>query len=308
VKLQKKAELLGEKTFLGVPIIDFEKGGREHFIYLLAAGINPYSKIVDLGCGVLREGYWLIHFLDPGCYCGIEPHPQRLAIGIDVILERDVLESKQPRFHDNPHFDTSVFGEKFDFFLAYSIWTHASKKQICTMLDAFLRDSSEDARFLTSYLPASEEHPDYQGDNWYGTSHESDVPGCIYHSLNWIEGECDRRGLVTRVLGKDKTYGQFWLEIERCRAPDGQRDEGARLHELFSSQHDDARWPWSAARDPAEARRDLDARFAETAESECDEMQRALDNALAQLVDLKRSRLLKVGRLLRRIAGLPIPY
>ena len=65
MNLQKKAELLGEKTFLGVPIIDFEKGGREHFIYLLAAGLNPCSKIVDLGCGVLREGYWLIHFLRP---------------------------------------------------------------------------------------------------------------------------------------------------------------------------------------------------------------------------------------------------
>jgi hypothetical protein len=315
VKLQKKAELLGEKAFLGVPVQDFEKGGREHFIYLLAAGLNPGSKIVDLGCGVLRAGYWLIHFLDSDCYCGIEPHPQRLAMGIDVILEQDVLTSKRPQFHDNPLFDTSVFGQKFDFFLAYSIWTHASKKQIRSMLDSFLRDSSEDARFLTSYLPASEEHPDYQSDSWYGTSHESDVPGCIYHSLSWIEAECDRRGLVTRELGKDKTYGQFWLEIERCGAPDGQRREGARfLHEYFPSHHDGARWPWSAASDPAEMRRELEARLAETNDSlttkasECDGMRRALNDASAQLANLKRSRLLKVGRLLRRIAGLPIPY
>ena len=41
---------------------------------------------------------------------------------------------------------------------------------------------------------------------------------------------------------------------------------------------------------------------------ERDEMQYDLGNALSQLAELKRSRLLKVGRLLRRIAGLPMPY
>jgi hypothetical protein len=156
VELQKKAEALGATTFLGVPVPNFELTGSEHFIYLLAAGLTPQSKLVDLGCGVLRLGYWLIHFLDPLCYCGIEPHPQRLAMGIDTILEAEVREFKRPRFHSTADFDTSVFGEKFDFFLAYSIWTHASKQQIRTMLDAFLRDSKDEAVFLTRYLPAGE--------------------------------------------------------------------------------------------------------------------------------------------------------
>jgi hypothetical protein len=215
VKLQKRAEILGEQKFLGVPVLDFEKGGREQLIYLLLAGLNPGSKLVDLGCGVLRGGYWLIHFLDPACYCGIEPHTERLEMGINTVLEPEVLEAKLPRFDSNPHFDTSVFGEKFDFFLAYSIWTHASKWQIRVMLDSFLRDSKDDGVFLTSYLPASWNHPDYNGNKWNGTSHESDVPGCIHHSLWWIKAECDRRGLCVRELGQDKTHGQFWLEIKR---------------------------------------------------------------------------------------------
>ena len=49
---------------------------------------------------------------------------------------------KRTRFDGNSKFDTSVFSEKFDFFLAYSIWTHASKPQIQTMLEGFLRDST----------------------------------------------------------------------------------------------------------------------------------------------------------------------
>ena len=215
MKLQQKAEMLAREAFLGFPPEDFEKGGREQFIYLVNAGLMPDSKLVDIGCGVLRAGYWLIHFLDPGCYFGIEPHTGRLEMGTQTILEPDVLSAKLPRFDTNARFDTSVFGEKFDFFMAYSIWTHASKEQIRTMLDSFLGDAKEDAAFLTTYLPADWRHPDYQGKDWYGTSHESDVQGCIYHNRSWINAECESRGLVSRRLGRDKTYGQSWLEIKR---------------------------------------------------------------------------------------------
>jgi hypothetical protein len=215
MKLQQKAEMLGEKTWLGVPVHNFEKGGRELFIYLLNAGLNPDSKLVDIGCGVLRGGYWLTHFLNPGCYCGIEPHTGRLGMGTQTILGPELVAAKRPRFDTNPRFDTSVFGEKFDFFLAYSIWTHASKPQIRLMLDSFLRDSSEGGVFLTSYLPATWRHPDYRGDKWNGTSHESDVPGYIYHTRRWMKEECERRGLMTRELGRDKTFGQSWLQITR---------------------------------------------------------------------------------------------
>ena len=48
-----------------------------------------------------------------------------------------------------------MFGVKFDFFLAYSIWTHASKTQIATMLSSFAATSQPKAVFLASYYPAS---------------------------------------------------------------------------------------------------------------------------------------------------------
>ena len=218
MKLQKKAEIYGEKRFLGVPVRDFEKAGREQLGYLLAAGMRPSSKVVDLGCGILRGGYWLIHFLDPGNYYGIEPHKERLGIGIDGILEPEILEVKRPRFDTNPRFDTSVFGERFDFFLAYSVWTHASKLQIQTTLESFLRDSTDGGVFMTTYLPASWRHWDYRGDKWYGTSHESDVPGCIYHSRRWIHAACDSQGLTALELEPDKVHGQSWLQITRRKS------------------------------------------------------------------------------------------
>jgi hypothetical protein len=213
--LQEKFAALAKDKFFGVPVEGFESGGKEQLGYLLRAGLSPSSKLVDLGCGVLRAGYWIIHFLDSGCYCGIEPHQERLQIGIDSILEPETIELKRPRFHSNPHFDTSVFSEKFDFFLAYSIWTHAAKMQIQTMLDAFLRDSRDEGVFLATYLPAGWRGRDYRGDRWYGTSHESDVPGCIRHSFRWLKSECDRRGLGVLKLSRDETHRQSWLQIRR---------------------------------------------------------------------------------------------
>jgi SAM-dependent methyltransferase len=200
---------------VGIPLETFEAGGQEQLAYLLRAGLTPESKVVDLGCGVLRAGYPLIHFLAPGKYCGIEPHQERLAIGRDRILEPETLARKHPRFDTNARFDTSVFGEKFDFMLAYSIWTHASKTAIASILDSFLRDAEETGVLLATYLPASWRHPDYQGEQWFGTSHESDVPGCIYHRYDWIVAECGKRGLKVVKLPQDETHGLFWLAIGR---------------------------------------------------------------------------------------------
>ncbi len=214
-QLQKKFEALAGDQFFGVPAKDFAFAGREQRAYLINAGLKRDSKVLDIGCGVLRAGYWLIHYLDPGCYCGIEPHRGRLELGMHSILEPETLQSRKPRFDSNANFDTSVFGEKFDFFLAYSIWTHASKRQIETMLNGFVRDASDRAAFLLTYQPSGWRYPDYNGDHWVGTSHECEVAGTIAHSFGWIKQQCRMRGLSLRKLKRDKAHRHRWLEIRK---------------------------------------------------------------------------------------------
>jgi hypothetical protein len=214
--VQQRAENLDRSRFFGVPIAGFENAGRQQFILLLMSGLKPSSKVVDIGCGILRAGYWLIHFLDPGGYYGLEPSAERIEVGRTTILEPGMEQIKQPRFAMNADFDTGVFGVPFDFFLAYSIWTHASKGQIERMLDGFLRDSTPQAVFLASVLPAGLRWRDHLGDAWVGTSHESITPGCIGHDLKWIRAECRRRGLSLRILGRERD-GQTWLQISRDR-------------------------------------------------------------------------------------------
>jgi hypothetical protein len=212
----RATEMLSRHGFLGVPLNTFEQAGREQLVSLLNEGLNPESKIVEIGCGCLRIAYWLVRFLDSGCYYGIEPARVRVEYGLRYLFDPGEVQLKQPQFDFNPRFDTSVFGVQFDFFLARSIWTHASKVQITTTLDSFIRDSKKTGVFLASYLPARTPDEDYHGDQWLGTSHESNTPGVIRHSLEWILKQCEERELRADVLPGTDCDSQSWLRLRRA--------------------------------------------------------------------------------------------
>ena len=215
-RVQAQAEeMISRHGFLGVPVETFEQAGREQLIALLQEGLHPESKVLEIGCGCLRIAYWLVRFLDPGCYHGIEPARQRVQYGLQYLFASGEADLKQPRFDFNADFDSSVFGTRFDFFLARSIWTHACKRQIEATLHSFVRDSTPTGIFLTSYLPAQSAEDDYQGDAWVGTSHESNTPGVVRHSLTWIVQQCEKRGLQVDELPGLDCDSQYWLRIHR---------------------------------------------------------------------------------------------
>jgi len=80
------------------------------------------------------------------------------------------------------------------------------------------------------------------------------------------------------------------------------------LHENLPRRHGDARWPWLAERENFQ--REVETLKRELAKTvrERDEIRYDLENSLSKLAELKRARLLKIGGLVRRIAGLPMPY
>ena len=205
--------MMAREGFLGVPTPTFETAGRQQFVAFLRQGLNPESKVLEFGCGCLRIAYWLVHFLEPGGYHGIEPARRRVELGRRYLFTPEELTLKQPAFDFNAVFDSSVFGERFDFFLARSIWTHACKRQIEMSLDSFVRDAKPDAIFLASYLPPRTPEEDYMGDVWVGTSHESDTPGVICQSLEWIKEQCAKRSLQVEELPGIDCDSQYWLRV-----------------------------------------------------------------------------------------------
>jgi SAM-dependent methyltransferase len=244
--LRERSERIAQTRFLGGPAWDFERVGRAGFEVLLREGLAPSSRVLDVGCGALRLGYWLLRFLDPGCYFGIEPQQDMLRVGLEELVEPDVVERAGAHFAANDDFDFSVFGEAFDFAVARSIWTHASKPQISAMLASFAATSARGGVFLASYYPAGicfkagHRWPrlqqavtklpldgmspvlvrlpalasnDYRGSTWLGRSHESDEVGVAMHSLRWIAKEASRHGLTVRLTSYRVLHHQYWLRI-----------------------------------------------------------------------------------------------
>jgi hypothetical protein len=213
--LQKRGERLSQVSYVGCGTYRFEKTGRAELEALIRNGLNPWSKLLDIGCGALCGGYWMIHFLDEGGYHGIEPNQHMLKAGIEHILEPGLLEARKPRFEYNDQYDFSGFGTKFDFFHAHSIWTHAPKNDIEKMLDGFVEFGNAGARFLTSFKSPHIFRPDYKGDTWVGVSHESDTAGICRHSFRWIQNACRKRDVTVTLLKNEKIHRQKWLLIEK---------------------------------------------------------------------------------------------
>ena len=205
--VQQRAERLWEVTnFIGCGIARFEYSGRMQLETLIRHGLNPWHNVLEVGCGALCAGYWIMHFLDAGRYHGIEPNEYMFKAGRDHLLEPGLLEAKRPRFAHNDQYDFSVFGVKFDFFHAHSIWTHAPKKDIERMLDGFVATTNPGARFLTSFKPPGLTGREYMGDEWVGRSHKGHDPGICRHSRKWIRQACEARGLTVEILEKEKVH------------------------------------------------------------------------------------------------------
>jgi SAM-dependent methyltransferase len=200
--------------FLGGPLRKFAAVGRNQLSILLRNGLDFDSRVLDVGCGVLRRGYWLIRFLEPGCYFGIEPNQEMLEAGKQLIVTPDVLAAKRPSFDGNDRFDFQVFGCSFDFVIARSIWTHASPPQIETMLDQF-QATAPNGVMLASIKQCPWYRRQHRGTAWVGKSHESDQGGTVRYRFSWISARCRQRGLEANRL--DREHGQTWIRISGCR-------------------------------------------------------------------------------------------
>lgn len=204
--------------FLGGPPELFEIAGREQLIVLLQHGMTFKSTVLDIGCGCLRAGRWIIPLLDPGHYCGLEPMPQMIKKGLETFIDPETVAHKRPRFDNNDRFDFSVFEKRFTHFIARSIWTHASKQQIETMLDGVARWGTSDAVLLASFLPATLfGRKDYSGSDWVGRSHVSEARGTVAHRFSWIKRASQTRGMTAEYVNRPplRPKAQVWVAIRK---------------------------------------------------------------------------------------------
>lgn len=128
--------------------------GRFQFELLLRQGLRPDHTFLDLGCGPLRAGVHLIPYLDPDRYCGVDANRHLLRRGLKYELPRAVRAEKRPRLLENRDFEVERFGERFDFALAHSLFTHLNASSIARAAWSVARVLKPGGVFLATFWEA----------------------------------------------------------------------------------------------------------------------------------------------------------
>jgi hypothetical protein len=195
---------------LGGPEAKFAQVGRKTLAAMIDAGLLPTDQVLDVGAGSMRIGWWLLHYIEPRHYHALEPLRERIDTAARL-LGADI------NVYDNDDFTFPDVA--FDFVIARSVWTHASKGMMATMIAEFARTAAPGGAFLASMRPAGSEDEDYAGDEWVGKGVDSDEPGMVRHSLSWVQAECDRHGLTLRQKGEFNRQTWVLLKAPRGRGP-----------------------------------------------------------------------------------------
>lgn len=187
------------KAYVGPPR-KYDLLGALQFTLLTAAGLRSRHRLCDIGCGSLRAGKLLIPYLEKDHYYGIDPEKWLVDQATEEELGGDLLRIKQPRFHYSSHFDLKAFGQKFDYLLAQSIFSHAAPRQIERCFREAAAVMHGKSYFLATFMPGDS---DYQGTEWV-------YPGCVTYRPETVQKMAREAGLIAYSTDWPHPNDQEW--------------------------------------------------------------------------------------------------
>lgn len=97
--------------------------GQLQLEFLITRGLQPYHKLLDLGCGCLRGGVKFINYLEQGNYIGIDINESLLIAG-NLEIENSDLTGKLPTLLRSEVFASDLEIGEVDFAISISLFTH----------------------------------------------------------------------------------------------------------------------------------------------------------------------------------------
>jgi len=209
------------KAYVGPPSV-YDLVGAMQFNLLTSFGLRDFHKLLDIGCGSLRAGKLIIPFLRTGNYYGVEPNNWLIKDGLKNELGNEIISLKSPVFSNSSNFDFQSFNTNFDYLIAQSIFSHASKEQIIRCLSETKEVMKKDGFFLATFILGKE---NYTGSEWV-------YPGCVVYKHSFIMNLIKEQNLDAIKTKWYHPRGQTWYVIFH---PDN-RDKVALLNKkIFSS-------------------------------------------------------------------------
>ncbi len=138
----------------------WEELGRLQRDWLVAQGLEPGMRLVDIGCGCLRAGVWLVDELEPGHYYGLDVSQALLDAGWERELD-DHQRARLPRENlvCSDDFDLGALEVRFDAGIAQSVFTHLPVSYLRRCLEQLVPRFVSGGRFFVTFFECPEGHP-----------------------------------------------------------------------------------------------------------------------------------------------------
>ncbi len=127
--------------------------GRLQFDFLVARGLRPEHRFIDVGCGALRGGIHFVAYLGPGHYYGLDLNQSLIDAG-KLELRKAGLDRRHAKLLVNDRFDLAPFGTRFDYGLALSVFTHVPFNSIVRCLTRVREALAPHGRFFATFFQA----------------------------------------------------------------------------------------------------------------------------------------------------------
>ena len=125
----------------------------------MAEGLRSNHKFLDIACGSLRFGQYLIPFLDERHYFGLDAEPSLVRSGLAQELLFDIAKLKRPTFSHGYDFDFP-FVKHFDFAIAQSLFSHLTPADILLCLERLQTVASAKSVLFFTFFEGKNPHPD----------------------------------------------------------------------------------------------------------------------------------------------------
>lgn len=167
--------------------------------------------LLDIGCGSLRGGRFLMMYLLQNHYFGVEPEKWLIEDGIKFEVGKDLINLKKPTFDYNSDANLGVFDKQFDFILAHSIFFHANKSWIEKCLKEAQKVLKDDGIFM-----ATVKFSENNGRNDDDMSIQWEYPASKYYTIPTFKRMVDNAKLVMDITDLIHPFGNHisWLVIK----------------------------------------------------------------------------------------------
>lgn len=216
-------------AYVGPPA-EYDFMGATQFRLLCTLGLRDSHRILDFGCGSLRAGRLLIPYLKSGHYYGIEPNEWLIREAFKNELGNEIKSTKNPHLFHNDDFRCAYIGEKFDFILAQSIFSHAGRDLIAKTLGEFRESLSLSGKSVVTFIECDRKTDEYKGAGWV-------YPGVVRYRPETIHKLISNAGLAGRPIPWFHPRQQWYVLAGSSKfLPTQQMDIDLRGHVLFDSR------------------------------------------------------------------------